>query len=66
MLKERALFEASRGKPELALQWLDQAARSFPGEKLLSDTHNGRWVVPNRYREVLATRTKLLQAMKNK
>ena len=63
MLKERALFEASRGKPELALRWLDQAARSFPGEKFLSDTHNGRWVVPNRYREVLAIRTKLLGAM---
>ncbi len=66
MFRERALYEASRGKTDLALQWLDQAAKVFPGEKLLSDSHNGRWVVPNRYREVLSTRAKLLQARQNK
>jgi len=64
MFRERALYESSRGRIDLALKWLDRAAKIFPGEKLLSDSHNGRWVVPNRYREVLATRAKLLQAMK--
>ena len=56
MLTERALFEKSRGNKAAALKWLDQAVRVYPGEELLSDTYNGRWVVPNRYREVLETR----------
>ncbi len=59
MLKERGVYEAIRGDTETALKWIDQGIRVHPPEELLSDTYNGRWVVPNRLRDLRETRKKV-------
>jgi hypothetical protein len=53
MLKERGILEATRGNFDLALKWLEQAIAVFPAKKLLSDTENGRRILPNRLKDVL-------------
>ena len=64
MLNERGKYEASRGNYDLALRWIDQALRVYPGKKLLSDRYNGTWVVPNRFQKVKETREKVLRGIK--
>ena len=64
MLNERGKYEASRGNYDLALRWIDQALRVYPGPELLSDHSNGTWVVPNRFREIQKTREKVVRDIK--
>ncbi|MCK4764584.1 MAG: DUF2723 domain-containing protein [Candidatus Aminicenantes bacterium] len=52
MLKERGILEATRGRFDLALKWIEQALAVFPDQKLLSDTENGRRILPNRLKDV--------------
>ena len=53
MLMEKANYEESKGNLSAAKKWLEQALRVYPGEKLLSDTYNGKVVVRNRHRDLL-------------
>ena len=64
MLNERGKYEASRGNYDLALRWIDQALRVYPGAELLSDRYNGTWVVPNRFQKIKETREKVLREVK--
>lgn len=64
MLNERGRYEASRGNFDLALRWINQALRVYPGKELLSDRYNGTWVIPNRFREVKKTRERVIGKIK--
>ncbi|MDP8237226.1 MAG: DUF2723 domain-containing protein [Candidatus Erginobacter occultus] len=60
MLMEKGNYELARGNRDEALKWLEQGLSVYPGEKLLSDTYNGKVVVPNRQKDLLHLHTLFL------